>query len=57
MCKLSTVKRDYKGEQFNFLNIKIKNLTRDDTFLLNLIADLLQALYDMFRNILQLGKD
>ena len=48
---------DENDKQFNHLNLKIEDLTRDNSSLLTFITNLLQALKDVFRNILLFGKD
>ena len=54
--KLLLVK-DENDKQFNILNVKIEDLTKDNSSLLSFIINLLQALKDIFRNILLFGKE
>ena len=49
--------KDENDKQFNYLNLRIEDLTRDNSSLIDFIANLLQALKDIFRNILLFGKD
>ncbi len=48
---------DEKDNQINYLNNKIEKLEHDNTSFKNFIIQLLQALKDIFRNILLFGKD
>ena len=48
---------DEKDTQINYLNNKIEKLEHDNASFKNFIIQLLQALKDIFRNILLFGKD
>ena len=48
---------DEKDNQINYLNNKIKKLEHDNNSFKNFIVQLLQALKEVFRNILLFGKD
>ena len=49
--------KDENDKQFDLLNLKIEDLTKENSSLLNFIINLLQALKDIFRNTLLFGKD